>query len=237
MVLAAGTGSRMHSNTAKQYLELGGKPLLWYSLQAFERNEIIDDIILVVGKGEVNYCTNEIVEKYNFGKVDIVVEGGAERYLSVWHALQVIGEQDMTIPNRDGYVFIHDGARPFVTEDIIKNTFDAVESYHACAAGMPVKDTIRVVDQEGMSRDTPPRNLVWTVQTPQVFDTELITKAYGLLMERLDEIQKAGVQITDDAMVVEFLLHQPVKLVPASYQNIKITTPEDLMIAKSFLQV
>lgn len=231
IVLAAGSGSRMNSRTPKQYMLLKDKPMLWYALNAFENCELIDDVVLVAGKGELSYCTREIVEKYGFDKVDTIVEGGEERCLSVWQALKVVESSDMVVANKDGYLFIHDGARPFITEKIIRDTYEAVQEFHACAAGMPVKDTIKIADEGGFAESTPPRRLVWAVQTPQVFDTQLILSAYAALMEKLPELKEAGIQITDDCMVVETMLKQPVKLVPASYHNMKITTPEDLMIA------
>lgn len=228
VVLAAGAGKRMQSNVAKQYLLLNEKPLLWYALQAFEQSTLIDDVILVVGQGEIGYCSNEIVKKYQFHKVENIVEGGAERYLSVWQALQVM--------QGEGYVFIHDGARPFVTEQIIRDTYEAAAAHGACVAGMPVKDTIKIADTQEFAARTPNRRQVWAVQTPQVFEKGLILDAYHKLMSDLPGLQSQGIEITDDAMVVETMLKRPVKLVRASYENIKITTPKDMVIAESLLK-
>ncbi|MGN1146901.1 MAG: 2-C-methyl-D-erythritol 4-phosphate cytidylyltransferase [Lachnospiraceae bacterium] len=236
ILLAAGAGRRMESKVAKQYMLLKDKPVIWYGLQAFEQSSIIDDVILVVGKGEVSYVQEEIVKKYGFSKVDTITEGGAERYLSVQKALAVIAEEEMRIPNRDGYLFIHDGARPLVTEKIIEDTYHAAERYGACCAAMPVKDTIKLADENGFAEKTPDRSRMYAVQTPQVFSTPLILEAYGLLFKHREELEKQGVKITDDAMVVEHMLHHPVKLVEASYENIKITTPEDLEVAVRFLE-
>lgn len=235
ILLAAGVGKRMESNVAKQYMSLCDKPVIWYGLQAFEKSAIIDNVILVVGKDEVDYVNQEIVKKYGFTKVDVVVEGGAERFLSVNNALQVIAKEQLSVPNKDGYVFIHDGARPLVTEKILVDTFAAAKAYGACCAAVKAKDTIKIADKDGFAVTTPDRDSLYIVQTPQVFSVPLILDAYKRLMEKLPELEKAGVKITDDAMVVEHMLHAPVKMVEASYENIKITTPEDMDVAARFL--
>lgn len=235
VLLAAGVGKRMGSDVAKQYMSLCEKPVIWYGLQAFEKSAIIDDIILVVGKGEVDYVNREIVRRYGFTKVDAVIEGGAERFLSVNNALKVMAEDKLSVPNKDGYVFIHDGARPLVTEKILEDTFAAVVEYKACCAAVKAKDTIKIADENGFAITTPDRDSLYIVQTPQVFYVPLIQEAYGSLMERLQELEEAGVNITDDAMVVEHMLKFPVKMVEASYENIKITTPEDMDVATRFL--
>ena len=238
VVLAAGSGSRMKSDVAKQYMLLQGRPLLWYALDAVERSELIDDCILVTDWETLmsGYAEKEIVEQYGFHKVDTIVAGGRERYDSVYQALKVIADGDMAVPNRDGYIFIHDGARPFLTEEILQRCYDAVTKYHACVAGMPVKDTIKIVDGEGYALRTPDRSSVWQVQTPQVFDTPLILSAYEKLMQERERLSREGIRITDDAMVVETLTGSSVKLVEGSYQNIKITTPEDMAVAEAFLK-
>lgn len=236
ILLAAGAGRRMESKVAKQYMLLKDKPVIWYGLQAFEQSAVIDDVILVVGKGEISYAQEEIVNKYGFSKVDTITEGGAERYLSVQKALAVIADGNMHIPNRDGYIFIHDGARPLVTERILEDTYHAAECYGACCAAMPVKDTIKLADANGFAAETPDRSRLFAVQTPQVFSTPLILEAYELLLKHREELEEQGVKITDDAMVVEYMLQHPVKLVEASYENIKITTPEDMEVAARFLE-
>lgn len=235
IVLAAGSGSRMKSKVAKQYMLLGGKPLIWYALHAVETSEIIDDCILVTGAEDIEYVRREIVEKYGFQKVDTITAGGAERYLSVGKALDVISGGKLKVPNTDGYVFIHDGARPFLTEEILQNTLAAVEQHHACVAAMPVKDTVKLADEEGFASVTPDRKRVWTVQTPQVFDTGLIVQAYGRLREQLACPENKNITVTDDAGVVELFTETKVKLVEGSYRNIKITTPEDIATAEGFL--
>lgn len=235
ILLAAGSGRRMGGDVAKQYMQLGGRPLICHALQAVEASAVVDDCILVTGADDVSYVKTEIVEYYGFHKVDRIVTGGRERYDSVYNALQVIKQQDMRIPNEDGFIFIHDGARPFLTEEILTRTLQAVSEDHACVAGMPVKDTIKIVDGKGYASQTPDRNSLWQVQTPQVFDTPLIIEAYERLMQKKEELAAREIRITDDAMVVETLMKHPVRLVVGSYENIKITTPEDLAVAEAFL--
>ena len=222
IVLAGGSGKRMGSRVHKQYLLMGGKPVLFYSLKAFQDSDYIDEIILVTGAGEEEYCREQILDAYGITKVSRITAGGAERYHSVWNGLQAA--------DHDGYVFIHDGARPFVDDEMIKRAYKCVEQYKACAAGMPVKDTIKIVDENGFVKETPDRNTLWMIQTPQVFDASLIKEAYSRLMQKKDS------GVTDDAMVVEQMLRLPVKLFQGSYENIKITTPGDLEIGEGLLE-
>jgi len=229
IVLSAGQGKRMGTSVQKQYIELQGKPIIYYTLSVFQKSEIIDDIILVVGKDQLKYVQEEIVRKYHFAKVKTVVEGGHERYASVWQGLKA-REYDKYYENiQDGYVFIHDGARPFVDEEMLERAYDTVRKYKACVAGVPSKDTIKLINEEQFAVTTPEREYVWAVQTPQVFEKTLIFEAYARLME------EECVHVTDDAMVVEQMMRLPVKLFEGSYENIKITTPEDLDIARIFL--
>lgn len=229
IVLSAGQGKRMGTSVQKQYIELQGKPIIYYTLSVFQKSEIIDDIILVVGKDQLKYVQEEIVRKYHFTKVKTVVEGGHERYASVWQGLKA-REYDKYYENiQDGYVFIHDGARPFVDEEMLERAYDTVRKYKACVAGVPSKDTIKLINEEQFAVTTPEREYVWAVQTPQVFEKTLIFEAYARLM------QEECVHVTDDAMVVEQMMRLPVKLFEGSYENIKITTPEDLDIARIFL--
>lgn len=221
IVLAAGSGKRMNSKVHKQYLLLKGKPVLYYSLKAFEDSRI-DDVILVVGAGDIDFCCKEIVEQYGFKKVRAIVEGGKERYHSVYEGLKAAGEID--------YVLIHDGARPFVSQPIIERTLEAVCEYKACVVGMPVKDTIKIVDEDTFAKETPNRSMVWMVQTPQAFSYPLIYDAYTRMLADEDAA------ITDDAMVVERMTDYKVKLIEGSYENIKITTPEDLDVAEKFFE-
>lgn len=236
VILAAGSGSRMKSDTAKQFIQFCGKPLICYALQAVEESDIIDDCILVTGVKDLMWVSEEIVRKYHYHKVDTVIAGGSERYLSVASAMRLIRSEDMAVPNRDGYVFVHDGARPFLSEKILKDTYEAVQKYGACVSAVRSKDTIKIADEEGFVSRTPDRNLVWNMHTPQVFETKLITDAYAALEKNLQEVKRKGIHITDDAMVVEYFTDHRVKLVEGSYDNIKLTTPEDLAVAERILE-
>ena len=227
IVLAAGQGKRMGSSVHKQYLLLRDKPVIYYSLKVFEDSRI-DDIVLVVGTDEETFCRNEIVEKYGFHKIRAIVEGGRERYHSVANGIRAVCWAC-------DYILIHDGARPFVNDEIIDRGLDEVQCSQACVVGMPVKDTIKISDEMGYVSDTPARALVWQVQTPQVFDRELIAQAYEKLLAEEEKMAAAGISVTDDAMVVEYFMRIPVKLIQGSYKNIKITTPEDLKIAEILL--
>ena len=178
---------------------------------------------------DIPYVREEIVQKYHFTKVNIITSGGAERYLSVSRALQLIADGRLKCPNEHGYVFIHDGARPFITEEILQRGLDAVRETGACVVGMPSKDTVKLSDREGFVKETPDRSFVWNVQTPQIFSYSLIRGAH----ESIRKKDMSGV--TDDAMVVEQETGVKVRLSEGSYRNIKITTPEDLAIAESFL--
>ena len=227
IVLAGGQGKRMGTEVQKQYLDIAGKPLLYYSLHAFQESNVINEIILVVGEGQREYVRKNFVDTYNFTKVVRIVEGGKERYDSVWSGLCAIREMGST---GKSYVFIHDSARPFVTEEILLRSYEEVARTSACVVGMPSKDTVKLVDDDAFAKETPNRNYVWIIQTPQVFDTALITEAYSKLMAQ------DNIQVTDDAMVVEQQMGLPVKMVKGSYENIKVTTPEDLDVAEIFVK-
>lgn len=221
IVLAAGSGKRMNSQVHKQYLIIQDRPVLYYSLKEFE-DSAVDEIVLVVGKGEEEFCRREIVDKYGISKVKAIVEGGKERYHSVFEGLKQTSDAD--------YVLIHDGARPFVNQDIIRRCMQEVQKYQACVVGMPVKDTIKIADEEGYAKQTPDRKNVWMIQTPQTFSYALIYEAYEEMLKTEDTA------ITDDAMVLERIKGKKSKLIEGSYRNIKITTPEDLLIANVYLQ-
>lgn len=236
ILLAAGVGKRMESTVAKQYMQLCGKPVIWYGLQAFEKSALIDKVVLVVGKGEVEYAQAKIIAEYGFKKVSAVVEGGAERFLSVNNALQTIASKGFAGGEKDTYIFIHDGARPLITEQILERTYEAAVAYGACCAAVKVKDTIKIVDEAGFAIQTPKRDMLYSMQTPQVFAAPIIMEAYERLMESLVELEKAGITITDDAMVVEQMLKHSIKMAEGDYKNIKITTPEDMDVAECFLK-
>lgn len=220
IVLAAGKGSRMNSDTPKQYLTLLGKPVLFYSLQAFESSNV-DNIILVTGSGEQEYCKKEIIEKYQLKKVTHIVEGGAERYHSVWHGLMAAKDAE--------YVLIHDGARPLISSQIINKAILAVKETGACVVGMPVKDTIQIADENKAIMSTPDRSRTWIAQTPQCFAFELAMSSYN------NAIASNDTKITDDAMVIRKYGNSSVTMIEGSYENIKVTTPEDIAVAECFL--
>lgn len=255
IVLAAGRGKRMNSKVAKQYLLLQDKPVLYYALKQFE-DSFIDDIILVTGADDITYCKKEIVGKYGFTKVRLIVAGGKERYHSVYQGLLAAGElldsvgvlgsdrqagasagvRGIWDKNADNVcIYIHDGARPFINEEILARARQSVEQYGSGVVGMPVKDTIKIVDEDGFAVSTPKRSFVWQVQTPQCFLYSVIMPAYTELIATEEKLLSQGIAITDDAMVVELLSGSQVKLVEGSYENIKITTPEDLIVAEGFL--
>lgn len=233
IVLAAGQGSRMQSKVAKQYMTVNEKPLLYYSLLAFQESEV-DQIILVVGNGEEEYCRENIVDCYGFSKVSHVVCGGSERYLSVYNALQFIDQikakwDSNGIKCKDTYVLIHDAARPLVTQDIIHNTIEGVKEKKAVIVAVPTKDTIKILNEEGYVETTPKRSQTYVVQTPQAFEYHLLHEAYSRIVGRTD------VEITDDAMVVEYAMQQPIGIVNGDYTNLKVTTPEDITIIENLM--
>lgn len=226
IVLSAGTGSRMKSDIPKQYMDLNGRPVIYYSLKAFEDSNV-ESIVLVTGRDDIEYCRKEIVEKYGFTKVKAIVAGGAERYDSVLEGLKAVKDCD--------YVMIHDGARPMLDSNIIERAWRGAVEYKACVVGMPVKDTIRIVDTDGTAISTPDRKSLWQIQTPQAFDYRLIYEAYSKVLADV----KAGKQkanITDDAMIVECASPAKVHMTEGDYRNIKITTPEDIQVAEIFLK-
>lgn len=213
IVLAGGNGHRMNSNIPKQYLLLDGKPILAHSLLLFEQS-FLDEIILVVRKGDEEYCQKEYVEKYNLKKVTTITAGGRERYLSVYQGIQKIKNTD--------YIWIHDGARPFLTIELLERLKQAVEKEEAVVLGVHVKDTIKQTDEKNQITATIPRKNLWNIQTPQVFSADLIRNAYQKLIEQ------NITDVTDDSMVVERMTDHHVIIVEGSYQNIKITTKEDI---------
>ena len=174
IVLAAGRGRRMGSRIQKQYMQLAGQPLICHALRAFEQSPV-DDIILVCGPGEEEYCRREIVDAYGFAKVRAVIPGGAERYDSVYAGLKAASGCD--------YVLIHDGARPCVTDEIIRAAIDGARQYEACEVAVPVKDTIKVADADEFAVETPPRSSLWAMQTPQAFSYPLVYEAYRRFLE------------------------------------------------------
>ncbi|MCI2049068.1 MAG: 2-C-methyl-D-erythritol 4-phosphate cytidylyltransferase [Lachnospiraceae bacterium] len=222
ILLAAGKGRRMGGDVPKQYMDLCGRPLLSYALETLERSEVISDIVAVVPAGDEAYVQEKIAAPLRASKVRCYAAGGAERCESVGNGLEAV-----TWPC--DYVFIHDGARPFVSVEILQRLYAAVRETGAAVAAVKSKDTVKLADAHGFVAATPDRENVWIVQTPQCFDFRLAAGAYAAARG------KEPVP-TDDAMVVETYTHHAVKLVEGSYSNIKITSPDDIAVAEAILQ-
>lgn len=221
IIVAAGSGKRMKSAIAKQYIELKGRTILSYTVETFEKSDYIDEIILVTSSEAIDYVNKNIVQKYNFKKVKAVVEGGKERQDSVYNGLK-------NVSNDCDVVLIHDGVRPFVGDSYIAKLESIAMEFGACVLGAPVKDTIKVCNSEGYITDTPERSTLWLAQTPQCFKYDIIMKAY-------EKAYNEGYTGTDDSMLVE-KTGVKVKMVEGDYNNIKITTPEDLYIGEVILE-
>lgn len=217
IVLSGGTGKRMNSDIPKQYMMLKDKPVLAHSLLAFEKSPV-DDVVIVCGAGDEEYIIKEFVEKYGLTKVSAVCAGGAERFNSVYNGLKACKDTD--------YVLIHDGARPYVTEEIIKRNIEEVQKYKAVVTSVKATDTVKIADDDGFVVSTPERKSVYFMQTPQTFEYSLALNSYSKLIEELNKDVK--VQVTDDAQVVEMYSDTKVKLIEGDYSNIKITVPKDL---------
>lgn len=221
IIVAAGLGKRMKSNINKQYILLKDKPIVARTIEKFEQNECIDEIIIVTKEDEVDYCKINIVKKYDFKKVKDIVVGGKQRQDSVYNGLQSCSEDSKV-------VLIHDGVRPFIKNqeitDIIKQTLES----RACVTGVRVKDTIKVVDSDNNIIDTPNRENLWAVHTPQSF-------LYDIILDAHEKCKSEGWNVTDDSMLVE-KVGIKVKMIEGSYDNIKITSPEDLYVAESILE-
>lgn len=220
IVLAAGSGSRMKSDIPKQFLEICGKPLICYALETFQKS-MIDEIILVTRSCDIDYCREHIIGKNAYTKVTQIVAGGENRFDSVWNGIRA------TDPDSE-IVMIHDGARPFVTQEMIEASIAAARSYRACTTAVPVKDTIKVVDSEMFGIRTPERNTLYQIQTPQTFERKLLWEAYEKMYESGEK------DATDDTMIVERYMQIPAKIVAGSYRNIKVTTKEDIAVAEAF---
>lgn len=283
ILLAAGRGTRMGSGIRKQFMELAGRPVLSWSLNVLALSPIVTEIVLVIpAGGGANKSAEEEQEHIRrlfidplpeaaAAKVRALVPGGAERYNSVYNGLEAIQWPC-------DYVFIHDGARPLITEEMLEKLFRAVQGYKAVVAASPSKDTVKITDDSGFVQSTPDRSRVWNIQTPQCFEYELVKSSYEKIIgaasnaapaaaetdsARTTELNRAGAdaesdtapaaafadfagaghqnsqtprKITDDAMVVEYASDTKVRPVDTGYQNIKITTPEDLLVAEVFLR-
>ncbi len=222
VIVAAGKGTRMNVPVNKQYLLLHGKPILAHTLEVFENSKLIDEIILVVGEHETNRCMRDVVNPYGFKKIKKLVVGGKTRQQSMYNGL-------LEVSTGCDIVVTHDGARPLVDPETIHRSIKKTVEFKATVVGVPVKETIKIMDSDGFVDSTPQRDRLWTIQTPQTF-------AYPLLMEAHRKALVDGYEGTDDAMLVENLGH-PIKIIKGYYENIKITTPEDLLIAESIINI
>ncbi len=222
IVPAAGMGRRMGASINKQYLLLAGKPILAHTLEIFQQAEFIDEIYPVVPGEEIEYCRTNVVERYGMDKVRRIIAGGAERQNSVLNALRAIPAE------ADDIILIHDGVRPFVPLAAVRRSLELACEYDGALVAVPVKDTVKVV-RDAFSVDTPPRETLWLAQTPQTF-------RYGVIRAAHELAAAEGFTATDDAALLE--RHgMNVHIVIGDYRNIKITTPEDLVLAEAILPI
>src|SRR4030043_1221294 len=229
VIVSAGKGLRLKEGKSirpdhgkKQFTFLEGKPILAHTLDKFEACSLIRSVRLVVGQEDMDYCLKEIVEKYGFQKVSQIVPGGKRRQESVKNGIDAL-------PKDADIVAIHDGVRPFVTQAMIEDSIHSAVRYGAVILAMPVKDTIKMSNPDGTVLKTLDRESLWQVQTPQTFQINVIREAYF----KAAEDAFIG---TDDASLVE-RLGVKVHILPGSYTNIKITTPEDLLLANLFVKM
>lgn len=219
VIVAAGKSRRMGCN--KLFARIGDMPVLVHTLKVFDRINTVDSIVLVTGSEDLDYCSKDIIEKYGIRKVIEITEGGSERQYSVCNGVK-------TLKGRCDIIITHDGARPFVTQKIIDTSIEQAYIFDAAACAVPLKDTIKKVDKSNFTVDTPERDSLMAVQTPQTFKYDILYSAH---MQALEESFTG----TDDTMLVE-RLGVKVKLFEGSYENIKITTPEDMFIAEAILR-
>ena len=221
IIVAAGSSERMGLETAKPFLKLGGKPILVHTIEKFEGCAGVDEIILVVKHGDKELA-RKLVSDFRFEKVIAITEGGARRQDSVYEGLRKLGGRDIR------FVLVHDGVRPFVTSEKIRELIVACRDYKAAILAVPPKDTIKKSNTVPFVQETLDRTRLWAAQTPQAFAIDVLTKAY-------DRARRENFTATDDASLVE-RLGVKVRIIEGSYENIKITTPEDLQLAELILQ-
>lgn len=220
IIVAAGKGKRMGTKISKQFLKLEGKEILAHTLDVFETTEMVDEIIIVTGQEDICYIQEEIVEKYGYQKVKKVVAGGKERQDSVKNGMLALSSP-ITI------VLVHDGVRPFIRKADIEATILQAEQTGACILGVRAKDTIKRCRKDQVVEETPNRNFLWYIQTPQTFRKDILFSAY-------EKAEADGFYGTDESSLVE-RTGFAVQVVEGHYDNIKITTAEDLLVAKAFL--
>lgn len=222
LIPAAGMGKRMGAGMNKQYLLLDGRPILAHTLAVFQQAPFIDDIYVVIPEAEIPFCREQVVDKYGFTKVRDVIAGGSERQYSVLNGIRALANCD----ERD-IVIIHDGVRPFIPAPVIEHSIHVAGSHDGALVAVPAKDTVKTVEA-GVVTGTPPRENIWLAQTPQTF-------RYGIISAAHEIAAAEGFLGTDDASLVERMGRQ-VQVVTGDYRNIKITTPEDMLLAETFLK-
>lgn len=220
LIPAAGQGKRMGTPVKKPYLMLGDKPILSHTIDRFEQNSVIDEIIVIIDESDFTICNEHVIVPFRFKKTRELISGGETRQVSVFNGLR-------TLADDVDYVIIHDGVRPFINDDIIFRCLEATSECGASVTAVPVKETIKVANKNQYINYTPERDLLWRVQTPQVFRKSLLLEAHNKAIQD-------GINAPDDATLVE-KLGVPVKLVMGSYKNVKLTTPEDLKFAEILL--
>jgi len=221
LIPAAGMGKRMGKAVAKQFLPLGDKPMLAHTLLAFQRTAEIDEIIPILSPEDMESCLKDIIEQYHITKVKTLVVGGKERQDSVYNGIQKL-EHDAAI------VLVHDGVRPFVTHEMIREAVECAGKGQCVAVGVPIKDTIKEVNADRIILHTFDRSRLWAIQTPQAFPAKTLKRVY-------EESFAHKIYGTDDATLVE-RAGIKVRVIMGSYDNIKITTPEDLLLAEEILK-
>ncbi|MDE0084364.1 MAG: 2-C-methyl-D-erythritol 4-phosphate cytidylyltransferase [Candidatus Poribacteria bacterium] len=220
LIPAAGQGKRMESSVKKPYLMLDEKPILSHTIDRFEQNSVIDEIFVIVDQSDFTVCREKALAPFRYRKVRELVAGGETRQASVFNGLRALSDDV-------DFVVVHDGVRPFIDDKIIFECLEAAAECGAAVSAVPVKETIKVANEELFVDHTPQREQLWQVQTPQVFRKSLIVEAHKkAIHDRIDA--------PDDAALVENL-GSPIKLVMGSYKNVKLTTPEDLRIAETLL--
>ncbi len=221
LIPAAGDGTRLNRAAKKPYLSLAQKPILAHTIQKFEQNTAVDEIWVIVNEDDFDKCHDTVLTPYPFEKVRGLVPGGEIRQMSVQNGIRALADDV-------DFVIVHDGVRPFVTDEIIFECIAAAAECGAAVTAVPVTETIKVANENAFIVETPPRQKLWTVQTPQVFRKSLLIQAH-------QAAQAQQIIATDDAALVEQLGY-PVKLVEGTYSNLKITTPEDLLIAETLIE-
>lgn len=236
IIVAAGSGKRMNHDKNKQFIILKNKPLLILTLEKFYKNKLIDNIYLVIKKEEEDYVNN-LLDSFEIRNIRLVY-GGRERQDSVYNCIEEIkkhlhesyadkSNHEKIQAHSDHFVLVHDGARPFVSNEIIEDTIREVKTYNAVCVGVPSKDTVKIIGADNIILSTPDRKQIWMAQTPQAFRFDILYSAYKNSYDN-------NFMGTDDSSIVENYGIK-VKMIQGSYDNIKITTPEDLRFAESIL--